>query len=135
MPALLWSGRVTLASFAAPALDMRALLFALGLTLVTSVVCGLAPAIETSRTRLTHVMKEDDCGGGPRRRVFRALVVIDIALAVLLLAAAGVLLDSFAGMQRLRQTFDSDEVLTFWVRPPSSRYPVNSLVRQPSSGC
>jgi predicted permease len=125
-PAVPWTGRITLASFAAPALDTRALLFALGLTLVTSVVCGVAPAVETSRTRLTQVMKEDDRGGGPRRRVFRALVVSEIALAVLLLAAAGVLLDSFAGMQRLRQTFDSDEVLTFWVRPPSSRYPPGS---------
>jgi predicted permease len=125
-PAILWSGRITLAPFAAPVLDTRALLFALGLTVVTSVVCGLAPAVETSRTRLTQVMKEDDRGGGPRRRVFRALVVIEIALAVLLLAAAGVLLDSFAGMQRLRRTFDSNEVLTFWVRPPSSRYPVTS---------
>ena len=124
-PAVLWSGRIAMSPFAEPSLDARALLFAVGTTLATSALCGLAPALETSRTRLTSVLKEDDRGGGRRRRVFRALVVTEVALAVLLLAGAGLLLDSFVGMQRLRQGFDSDAVLTFWVRPPVSRYAVD----------
>ena len=123
-PAVLWTGRITVSPFAAPTLDSRALLFAVGVTLITSVLCGLAPALDTARTQLTHVLKEDDRGGGARRRVFRLLVVGEVALAVLLLAGAGVLLESFARMQRLRGAFDADRVLTFWVRPPSSRYPV-----------
>lgn len=123
-PAVLWSGRITVSPFAAPTLDARALLFAAGVTLITSVLCGLAPALETARTQLTQVLKEDDRGGGARRRVFRLLVVGEVALAVLLLSGAGVLLESFARMQRLRGAFDADRVLTFWVRPPSSRYPV-----------
>jgi predicted permease len=123
-PTILWTGRITMSPFADPVLDARALLFAVGMTLATSVLCGLAPAIETSRTRLTHVLKEDDRSGSARRRVFRGLVVSEVALAVLLLAAAGLLLESFAGMQRLRQGFDSRNVVTFWVRPPVSRYPV-----------
>ena len=123
-PAVLWTGRITISPFSAPALDARALLFALGVTLITSVLCGLAPALDTSRTQLTHALKEDERSGGVPRRIFRALVVTEIALAVLLLAAAGLLLDSFARMQRLRQGFESDRVLTFWVRPPTSRYPV-----------
>lgn len=125
-PAVLWTGRITISPFSAPALDARALLFALGVTLATSVLCGLAPALETARTQLTHALKEDERSGGARRRVFRALVVTEIALAVLLLAAAGLLLDSFAGMQRLRQGFESDGVLTFWVRPPTSNYQVTA---------
>jgi len=123
-PTILWTGRITMSPFADPVLDGRALLFAVGMTVATSVLCGLAPAIETSRTSLTHVLKEDDRSGGARRRVFRGLVVGEVALAVLLLAAAGLLLESFAGMQRLRQGFDSRNVVTFWVRPPVSRYPV-----------
>jgi putative ABC transport system permease protein len=122
-PAVLWSGRITMSPFAVPTLDGRALLFAIAMTLITSVLCGLAPALETSRTRLTNVLKEDERSGGGRR-LFRALVVTEVALAVLLLAGAGVLLDSFVGMQRLRHGFDSDAVLTFWVRPPASRYAV-----------
>jgi predicted permease len=73
---------------------------------------------------LTRALKEDERSGGARRRIFRALVVTEIALAVLLLAAAGLLLDSFAQMQRLRGGFERDRVLTFWVRPPTSRYHV-----------
>jgi predicted permease len=88
------------------------------------VLCGLAPALDTSRTELTQALKEDERGGGASRRMFRTLVVSEIALAALLLAAAGLLLENFAGMQRLRQGFESDGVLTFWVRPPTSRYRV-----------
>jgi predicted permease len=123
-PVVLWSGRQTISPFSTPTLDLRALLFALGVTLVTSVICGLAPALETARTRLTQSLREDDRGGGPRRRLFRALVVGEVALAVLLLCGAGLLLDNFTRMLQLRQGFESDRVLTFWVRPPTSRYDV-----------
>jgi putative ABC transport system permease protein len=123
-PAVMWTGRVTISPFSAPSLDARALVFALGVTLATSVLCGLAPALDTARAQLTHALKEDPRSGSARRRLFRALVVTEIALAVLLLASAGLLLDSFAGMQRLRQGFVSDGVLTFWVRPPTSKYRV-----------
>lgn len=123
-PAVLWTGRTSIAAFSSPALDARALLFALGLTLTTSVLCGLLPALDTSRAPLTNALKEDERGGGVPRRLFRTIVVVEIALAVLLLAAAGLLLDNFARMQRLQQGFSTDGVLTFWVRPPTSRYPV-----------
>jgi putative ABC transport system permease protein len=123
-PVALWTGRITISPFSTPTLDARALLFALGVTLATSILCGLAPALDTSRTQLTHALKEDERGGGASRRIFRTLVVTEVALAVLLLAAAGLLLDSVARMQRLRQGFSTEGVLTFWVRPPTSRYPV-----------
>jgi putative ABC transport system permease protein len=123
-PAVLWTGRTSIAAFSTPALDARALLFALGVTLITSVLCGLAPALDTSRAPLAQALKEDERGGGVPRRLFRSLVVIEVALAVLLLAAAGLLLDNLSQMQRLQQGFSTDRVLTFWVRPPTSRYPV-----------
>jgi len=123
-PAVLWSGRITISQFSMPALDVRALAFTLAVTVLTSVFCGLAPALDTSRTRVTDALKEDERGGGVPRRLFKALVVVEIALAVLLLAAAGLLLDNIARMQRLRQGFDTEGVVTFWVRPPTSRYAV-----------
>jgi putative ABC transport system permease protein len=123
-PTVLWTGRITISPFSEPSLDARALLVAIGVTLATSVLCGLAPAFETSRTPVTLALKEDERSGGVRRRIFRALVVTETALAVLLLAAAGLLLESFARMQGLRRGFESQSVLTFWVRPPTSRYPV-----------
>jgi putative ABC transport system permease protein len=124
-PAVLWSGRVTIAPFGVPSLDSRSLLFSLAVTIVTSVLCGLVPALDTARTQLTDALKEDPRAGGAGRRLFKALVVTEVALAVLLLAGAGLLLGSFARMQRLRAGFDVDGVLTFWVRPPVSRYPVS----------
>jgi predicted permease len=123
-PAALWTGRTAIATYSTPAVDARALIFTSVVTLVTSVVCGLAPALDTSRAELTSALKEDERGGGVPRRLFKSLVVVEITLAVLLLAAAGLLLDNFAQMQRLRQGFESAGVITFWVRPPTSRYPV-----------
>jgi putative ABC transport system permease protein len=124
-PAVVWTGRTTIASFSNPALDTRALFFTLLLTLVTSLLCGLAPAFDTSRTRLTEALKEDERGGGVPRRLFKSMVVCEIAVAVLLLAAAGLLLENVSNMQRLRRGFDPERVLTFWVRPPTSRYAVS----------
>ena len=123
-PAMLWSGRVTIAPFGVPSIDFRSLAFAFSATLVTSVLCGLAPALDIARADLGRALKEDARGGGPGRRVFKTLVVAEIAIATLLLAGGALLLDSFAQMQRLRAGFDPDGVLTFWVRPPVSRYPV-----------
>ncbi len=123
-PAMIWSGRVTIAPFGAPALDLRSLAFALTVTVATSVLCGLAPALDTRRTQWSDALKEDARSGGAGRRVFKVLVVTEIALAVVLLAGAALLLGSFVGMQRLRAGFETDGVLTFWVRPPVSRYTV-----------
>jgi putative ABC transport system permease protein len=121
-PSILWTGRTTMGAFSSPELDVRALVFAIALTAVTTVLCGLAPAFTSSRAEMTTALKEDARSGGSRRGVFRLLVVAEIAAAVMLLAGAGLLLDSFIRLQGLRQGFTSDGVLTFWVRPPVSRY-------------
>jgi putative ABC transport system permease protein len=113
-------------SFSAARLDPRVLAFAAAATLGTTIVFALAPALGASRPDLVPALKEDDRGGG-RSAAAAWLVVGEVALAVLLLAAAGLLVGSFARMQNLRAGFSSDRVLTFWIRPPNSRY-------QPSDG-
>jgi putative ABC transport system permease protein len=109
------------AAFAAPSLDLRVLSFALITTLGTTLVFALVPAIDASRPDLVAALKEDDRGGG-RMRTLSGLVVSEVALAVLLLAAAGLLLETFAHMQRVRGGFDAERVLTLWIRPPNARY-------------
>jgi len=109
------------AAFAAPSLDARVLVFALATTLGTTLLFALVPAIDASRPDLVVALKEDDRGGG-RVRTLSGLVVSEVALAVLLLAAAGLLLETFAHMQRVRGGFDIERVLTFWIRPPNTRY-------------
>jgi putative ABC transport system permease protein len=107
--------------FAVPSLDLRALLFAAAATLLTTVLFALAPAIDASRPDLVAALKEDDRGGG-RGRALGALVIGEVGLAVLLLGASGLLLETFARLQSRRVGFVADNVLTFWVRPPASRY-------------
>ena len=108
-------------SFSTASLDPRVLAFAAAATLGTTVIFALAPALGASRPDLVPALKEDERGGS-RSSALASLVVTEVALAVLLLAAAGLLLESFAHMQTLRAGFTADRVLTFWIRPPNSRY-------------
>jgi putative ABC transport system permease protein len=109
-------------TFGRPALDVRVLLFALATTLGTTFLFALAPAIGASRSPLTAALKEDDRSGGAQRGAMGALVVSEVALTMVLLAGSGAVVEDFARIQNRRTGFVSDRVLTFWVRPPASRY-------------
>jgi putative ABC transport system permease protein len=125
LPPVIPSGRNyygALASFGRPTLDVGVLAFALVLTLGTTVLFALAPALQASRPQPGAVLKEDVRGGGQRRGALRVLVVSEIALASLLLTGSGWLIEGFARLQSRRAGFVSEGVLTFWVRPPASRY-------------
>jgi putative ABC transport system permease protein len=115
------NGYGAIGAFAAPSLDGRVLLFAVMTTIVTTLLFALVPAIDASRPDLVSALKEDDRGGG-RGAALSGLVVAEVAIAVLLLSAAGLLVETFAHMQRVRGGFETDRVLTFWIRPPNSRY-------------
>jgi putative ABC transport system permease protein len=108
-------------AFAAPSIDVRVLLFAATATLGTTVLFALVPAIDASRQDLVSALKEDGRGGG-RGPALAGLAISEVALAVLLLATAGLLIQSFAHMQNVRGGFDTERVLTFWIRPPNVRY-------------
>jgi len=111
-----------IAIFGLPALDAGVLLFTLAATAATTIVFALVPALGAAGLELSTALKEDDRGGGRSRRALAGLVVTEVALAVLLLVASGVLIESFARVQSLRTGFAGDDVLTFWLRPSNSRY-------------
>ncbi|HYM22464.1 MAG TPA: ABC transporter permease, partial [Vicinamibacterales bacterium] len=111
-----------IAIFGVPSLDTGVLLFTLLMTAATTVVFALVPAAGAGSLELSTALKEDDRGGGRSRRALAGLVVSEVALAVLLLSAAAVLIQSFARVQGLRAGFVGDHVLTFWLRPSNSRY-------------
>ncbi|HMB78447.1 MAG TPA: ABC transporter permease, partial [Vicinamibacterales bacterium] len=71
---------------------------------------------------LTEALKED-VRSGHGSRALSALVVSEVAIACLLLTASGLLIETFARIESRRTGFVSADVLTFWVRPPGSRYP------------
>ncbi len=105
-------------------LDASVLFFALGITLVTGLLFGLAPAFQASRPDLTVALKEVARGsrGHAATRARNVLVVAEIALAVVLLAGAGLLLRSFARLQEVELGFQPDKVVTFNLSLPSSQF-------------
>jgi putative ABC transport system permease protein len=95
------------------AIDGWVLAFTGVLSLATGLVFGLAPAIQALGTDPGHSLKEGGrTGAGAGRPVRRALVVVEVALAVVLLVGAGLMLRSIARMQQFDLGFRPERVLT-----------------------
>jgi putative ABC transport system permease protein len=107
-------------------LDMGVVLFALILALVTGALCGLAPAFAAIRTRVNENLKEGGrtgSAGGSHGRLRSVLVVTEIAVALVLLTAAGAFLRSFQKMRDVDPGFRADHVLVAGYNLPSQQYP------------
>jgi putative ABC transport system permease protein len=107
-------------------LDGRVLAFTAAITLLTGMIFGLIPALQASRPNLNEVMKEAGRGsteGGRRRFVRSALVVVEIAAALVLLVGAGLMIKSFWRLQKVDPGFKPDNALTVSVTLPRRKYP------------
>ena len=96
-----------------------------------------ARSCRRSRRRVSSsstALKEDNRGGGRRGRALSILVVTEVAIACLLLTASGAADRELRALQGRRTGFVSDNVLTFWVRPPARDIRWR-LVRPPSIAC
>ena len=95
------------------AMDWRVLAFTVLLSLITSVVFGLLPALQLARTDAGQTMKEGARGSSALgRSLRRGLVVVEMALAMVLLVGAGLMLRSFAEMRRVDLGFAPEHLLT-----------------------
>jgi putative ABC transport system permease protein len=106
-------------------LDMRLLAFTLGLSVVTGVVFGLVPALHATRLDLASAVKEEGRGltaDVGRRRLRGALVVVEVALAFVLLTGAGLLVRSFFSLLRVDPGFDETNVLTMSLPVAQDRF-------------
>jgi putative ABC transport system permease protein len=105
--------------------NLRVLLFTAGVAVVTSLAFSLAPAVRALRVDLTDSLKDGAQGassGGGRQRYRHALVVIEMALAVVLLVGAGLMLRSLWALQRVQLGFDPSRVLTMRLSLPATSY-------------
>ena len=97
-------------------IDSRVLIFTIGVSLVTGLLFGLAPAIQSSRLNLTDCLKEGDRGASDRRQYLRSgLVVCEVALTLTLLVGAGLLVKSFRNVLQVDPGFNARKLLTMQV--------------------
>jgi predicted permease len=104
------------------AIDWRVLLFTTALVILTGIISGVAPAFQTSRTELTESLKSSSRGSthAGARRLRTSLVVSELALAVLLVSAAGLLIRSLWSLSHEDPGFRSKNVLTARITPNES---------------
>ena len=107
-------------------MDASILAFSLLLSIAAGVVFGTVPAIIASRPDLTVFLRDagrDGGASGGRRRLRGMLVTAQVALALVLLAGAGLALRSFQRLTHVDPGFRTDRVLTFDISLPSAAYP------------
>ena len=98
------------------AIDRRVLLFTLAVTALTGLLTGLFPALRNARTELATTLKEGaKRASGASQRFRQALVVAQIALALMLLVGAGLLTRSFARLIAVEPGFDASNLLTLHI--------------------
>ena len=104
--------------------DGTVLLFSLAVTLTTPLFFGLLPAMNASKANLTDALKEGARGGGPGSLKGRkALIAIEVALAIVLISGTGLMVRSFQAIQEVDLGFNADNLLVVEVSPPASSYP------------
>jgi len=107
------------------ALDLRVLLFTLGVSLLTGLLFGLAPALAATRHSLGHFLKEAGRGGAEglaHNRLRGVLVVTEVAFSLVLLVCAGLLGRSFVRMLEVNPGFRPDHMVTMWMNFTSANY-------------
>ena len=106
------------------ALDGRVVAFTAVVSVLTGVLFGTIPALQASRTDVGDTLKD---GGrtstsAARHRIAKVLIVAEVALSLVLLVAAGLLINSFARLRNVEPGFSAGHLLTMRVAPPEARY-------------
>lgn len=121
----------TLPRVSAIGLDWRVVGFAFLLVVFTALLCGLIPAFAAARTSVNEALKEggrSGTTGSGHARLRSALVVVELAVALVLLAASGLLLRSFQKMRSVDLGFRTDHTLTASYGLPHQQYSTQAAV-------
>jgi len=105
-------------------IDFKVLGFTCAVTLLTGVVFGLAPALQSAKHSLQEAMTEGGraSAGSTRARLRALLVISEVALALVLLVGAGLMLASFMRLLKVDPGFDPNNLLTFQLTLPYKTY-------------
>ena len=106
-------------------LDTGAFLFTLGVAVASGILSGIAPALLSSRTNINETLKEGGRGGSvgrARHRLRGALVVAEVALALVLLVGAGLLVRNFQGLLNVNESYHPETLLTMNLTLPDPQY-------------
>ena len=126
----------TLPSEADVHLNLPVLFFTLAVSLLSGILFGCAPAFQTARMNLSDTLKEGgrSASSAGRHGLRRGLVVVEFALALTLLAGAGLVIHSFWKLSRVDLGFRQDHILTFGLPVPNDRFSkpeqINAFYRQ-----
>jgi predicted permease len=116
-----WGTRAILAALPAAlprseeiGIDSHVLLFTVGVSVLTGILFGLVPAIKTLRPDMHETLKEGGRGSsGARHRTQNVFVIVEMAMALVLLIGAGLMIRSLAALWRVNPGFDSRQVVTY----------------------
>jgi len=116
--------RLPIARLEQVGIDGTVLLFTLATALTSAILFGIAPALTSAGPKLTDTLKDGGRSGSAGRgaRVRSAFVVVEVALALVLLVGAGLLLRSFVTLLRVDPGFDPARTITMKVSIPTSKY-------------
>jgi putative ABC transport system permease protein len=106
-------------------IDGRVLVFTVLVSIITPMVFGLAPALQASRTEITETLKASGrsaSGGAGMNRLRSLLVISEVALALVLLIASGLMLKSLLRLQSVNPGFAADNLITLELALPQTRY-------------
>jgi len=108
-------------------IDFGILIFSFALSCLTGLLFGLAPALQSSRLDLNEALKEGgrNASAGAGQKLRSALVVSEIALAVVLLVGAGLMLKSLFNLLQVDVGFKTDNLLTMTIVAPAAKYTQN----------
>jgi putative ABC transport system permease protein len=113
-------------------LDMVTVAFALGATVLSSIVFGIVPAVRTARRDLQGTLREGGRASSvaARDRVRQVLVAAEVSLSLTLLIGAGLLIRSGIRLQRVEPGFSTTRLFTAWMALPPAQYDSVERVRQ-----
>lgn len=106
-------------------IDRQVLAFTLLLSLFTSLIFGLAPALAASKSDLNETLKEGgrgNTGSSAQNRMRGLLVIAEVAVALVLLIASGLMIKSFMRLQNVNPGFNTENLITLELELPESKY-------------